>query len=332
LKGGSGSIAEPPRLKKPVPAPVSKKLLAGLGVAALVLAFGAVIYTIFFTGDGGSAQQTEPEDTDKSGTGSSKKGTGPTKDTGHNKINNTVTDDIVKIRDSHAAEGAVLVTLGDRKAYDRIEFSAPETVRFSLIAPVGSRDGVKPFYIMETKVWARLYMKGPPQTTREQPDGVGDEAPIFNITPSEATNFAKMYPDGRLPSPAQWDHAAGFHDRRGQAGPTSGGGNPRTGLSLPRPTRLPGDGADKNQFGLIDMGGNGTEWTSGVLTGQSTKLGEIQPTFGPDDLVILRGRRYNLFGPLEYKRIEYERTDTPQTQLAGKPNQFTSFRVVVPIP
>ena len=38
-----------------------------------------------------------------------------------------------------------------------------------------------------------------------------------------------------------------------------------------------------------------------------------------------------LTGPLTYKQLDYER-DAPQTQKAGTPTRFTSFRVVVPVP
>src|SRR5439155_18349497 len=45
LKGGSGTVIDRPRpLRKAPPAPASKKLLAGLGIAALVAALGGILY------------------------------------------------------------------------------------------------------------------------------------------------------------------------------------------------------------------------------------------------------------------------------------------------
>ncbi|MDB5310527.1 MAG: hypothetical protein JWO38_4729, partial [Gemmataceae bacterium] len=137
---------------------------------------------------------------------------------------------------------------------------------------------------------------------------------------------------GRLPVPDEWDHAAGFHDRRDQLAPVRPGGLTRVGLAEPAPAHGPGAAAARNQFDLIDMAGNGREWTAGVLPERGQPIRVIAgATFAPKDLVVLRGRNYTLRGPLTYDVMTYEQTE-PQTQFAGVRSPYTGFRVVLPVP
>jgi hypothetical protein len=109
------------------------------------------------------------------------------------------------------------------------------------------------------------------------------------------------------------------------------------GLKEPAPTHGPKGGDDVNQFGLRDMAGNGREWTRAVLVqrGQPPQLRRVDDShFAPGDLVVVRGRNYTHAAdrPLTYAMIKRERDADPQTQFAGKPNEYTGFRVVVPLP
>jgi formylglycine-generating enzyme required for sulfatase activity len=195
---------------------------------------------------------------------------------------------------------------------------------------------VTPFYVMESKVWARLYQRNAENlTVRAQPVGAGDDAPVMNVPARDAVDFAARVFKGRLPSPAEWDEAAGLFDIPPHPSLTQANGKPRVKILIPGPTHGENRGTDVNHNDLIDMAGNGTEWTRGVVSGE-TKPGanpmiEERAQFNPGDLVVLRGRRYTLTDPLTYERLGYEQK-VPQTQLADKPNEFTGFRVVVPLP
>jgi hypothetical protein len=81
-------------------------------------------------------------------------------------------------------------------------------------------------------------------------------------------------------------------------------------------------------FGLRDMAGNGREWTRGVF--KSAKVVGVD-TLDPTDFVILRGRNFTLEDGLTYGDLDYQQK-TPQTQFANKGNQYTSFRVMIPLP
>ena len=191
-----------------------------------------------------------------------------------------------------------------------------EKVRFRLIAP----DGGTPFYISQSKVWNGLYGKA------TQPGG--SDAPAMNATANEAASFAESF-GGRLPTPAEWDFAAGLNNRGNLDKPLQAGGKLHLGIAEPGPTH--GEGTDKsqNQFGLIDMASNGREWTSAVLPGRGQALRNVEgAAFAPDDLVVLRGRNYPLKMPLTYAQLELEGTD-PQTQFARVASPYTGFRIVL---
>jgi formylglycine-generating enzyme required for sulfatase activity len=197
-----------------------------------------------------------------------------------------------------------------------------QSVRLRLIAGGG---GTAPFYIMESKVWNGLYRAGgapPPPDS----DANGPDAPVTHITAEEAIAFAKVL-GGRLPTPAEWDHAAG---RGAVKRPTVTlvGGNPRVGRAKPQPTHGPAAGTDRNEYQLIDMAGNGREWTGELL--DSKKILGTDPV-SPTELVILRGRTFTHADGLTFDMLEYEQS-TPQTQHAGARSPYTSFRVVIPVP
>jgi serine/threonine protein kinase/formylglycine-generating enzyme required for sulfatase activity len=210
---------------------------------------------------------------------------------------------------------------------------AGEKLRFRLVHPVGS---TQPFFISESKIWNQFYdnasrEKGLELKDRGQPGG--PLAPVVNVTANEAAAFAaRIFPGGRLPEPHEWDHASGLYDRSGLAGPLVAGGTARIGLAEPAPATGDAAKTSANQFGLIDMAGNGREWTSAVLPERGKPLLAIEgPNFKEGQLVVLRGRNYTLRTPLTYEIMEYENSE-PQTQFAQARSPYTSFRVVLPVP
>jgi serine/threonine protein kinase len=205
--------------------------------------------------------------------------------------------------------------------------------RFRLIVPNGNPGSPEPFYISESKVWNGLYRKKPDPKAGPRTEPGGDDAPAVNLTANQAAAFAAAaFPGGRLPTPAEWDHAAGLYNRRNQTGPLLLNGTARIGLPEPVATRGMGADATRNQYGLFDLAGNGREWTAAALPGQGQPLKLVSGAgFEPTALVVLRGRTYTAAAPLSYTDLAAEQKE-PQTQFAGKPSPYTGFRVVLPLP
>jgi serine/threonine protein kinase len=227
---------------------------------------------------------------------------------------------------------AAEVTLNDgRKAWTWARACVgDESVSFRLVFGGGrGADAVEPFYIMESKVWNGLY-RAAGMTPPAESEANGRDAPVTGVTWEEAANFAASAFGGTLPSPQEWDYAAGFPDvanTRPQV--TRPGGRPRVMMRHPAPTYGPGAREDVSEFGLLDMAGNGREWTRGVLH-PPEKVG-VARELGPEDLVILRGRNFSLSRPLTFADLEYEQK-TPQTSFASARSPYTSFRVVLRVP
>ena len=232
---------------------------------------------------------------------------------------------------------AKVVKLADgREVFDWILVkTADKEVRFRLITPVGGPRPLAPFYIMESKVWNALYgsaINVPPESGENGPD-----APVTGITAEEAATFAwaALGKEFRLPSPEEWDHAAGLYIITDRDNVTRGGGQPRDRSKKPEPTHGPNAGSDVNEFGLIDMAGNGREFTRMIQTksGEMAREvigGSVDP-LAAADAVILRGRSFTLSSGLTFSTLKYEHT-TPQRQFATARSPYTSFRVVVPVP
>jgi serine/threonine protein kinase len=195
-----------------------------------------------------------------------------------------------------------------------VMFVNAEPVRFRLIR---STNGPAPFYISQSKIWNRLFnVKN--NKKREEPGG--EDAPALSMTAAEAMAFAESL-GGRLPTPEEWDWAAGFFDQQEQREPLKAGGAVRINSDKPGPTHGAGTDLAQNQFGLIDMAGNGREWTSGVL---EEKDGRKR--------MILRGRNFTLTTALTYAELDSERKDEPRAQFADVASPYTGFRVVLPLP
>lgn len=217
-----------------------------------------------------------------------------------------------------AAPEAKEVPLADgRRVYEWVEKKlGNQTVRFRFIAGGG---GVRPFYVMESKVWNELYRDGgsdpPPLSV-----GNGSHAPVVFLTAEEAAAFARKF-GGALPSPEQWDHAAGLFAVKDRNAVTLPPGKPLVREKQPKPTTGPDASDDWNEFRLRDMAGNGREWTSGVLPAEAD--GRISG--------IVRGRSFTMKDGLTFQHLRDEQKQ-PQTQFVEAGSPYTSFRVVLPGP
>ena len=204
-----------------------------------------------------------------------------------------------------------------------------ETVRFRLIL-AGEPAGTRPFYISERKVSNNAFAT---------PTGPGGPtAPAVGCTAAEAMASIRASfgtAGGRLPTPAEWDHATGLYDHPpGQTTVTDPAGSAVVQRKEPAPP-VPGPSGDVNCYGLFDMAGNGREWTCGVITKLDTPP-EVTPCpagpFKPDDLLVLRGRNYTLKEGLTFAQLQQEASGILlQRQLAGTASPYTGFRVVLPI-
>jgi len=340
--GGSGTVSDPPRPPLPgTPARPRRPMAAAVaGLVTLVLlgVLGTAIWALFLH-DGGERA---------GGTGDT--GSPPTKpllttkttetNSGHNTVNNgqkdPVTPAIVLPLNTVPDPKAKVVKLADgRSVYDWVVARVgPHEVRFHLIAPSGG-PRLAPFYIMESKVWNALYRDTGP--IRPESEKNGADAPVTFVTVQEAASFAaaafgKPY---RLPSPEEFDHAAGLYSVKDRDEVTRPGGQPRVRIANPEPAHGARSHADVNQFDLLDMAGNGREFTRRILTKSGEPEREvvegITPPVAATDAVILRGRNFTLSTGLTFSTLKYEQ-QTPQRQFASVRSPYTSFRVVVPLP
>ena len=316
---------------KPKPPGVPKAAIAGFFILCLV---GAIAVALFLMGGNGGATPTstaEPTKPDaEPTTPATKVGTPPTIP--------VTPDRVIAIPGSVKPEaGAALVKIvGDRWAYEWVTLAVgPETIRFRLI-PGGAPGAVKPFYIGEYKVWVGLYRAGAGGPMREtdtlKPAAAGE--PLMNVTANEAFAFArKIAPgEGALPTPTQWDHAAGLYRPPERAGIAIAGSSPIAAVARPVETRGKSPVPDSNDVDLKDMAGNGREWTNAVFAGagQPPKI-VSDGQFAAEDRVILRGRSFTLPTALSFEKLKLDQAE-PQASFAGKPSPYTGFRIAMPIP
>jgi serine/threonine protein kinase len=191
------------------------------------------------------------------------------------------------------------------------------TIRFRLIAPQ-SGPSVGPFYISETKITNKLYSGG-------------EDAPVMNVTALAAREWAQKTFGGDIPSADEWDHAVGFFDQQGQATPTLPPGRAWIDKPAPGSVKRPAAEADVTRYGLLDVAGNGREWTRTVITRNGERRDLSAAPLAGTDKLILRGRNYTLDRPLSYAILGEERTQPhAATPTVGSP--YTGFRVVLPLP
>jgi serine/threonine protein kinase len=238
--------------------------------------------------------------------------TEPTKQTQNDNTQATLT----LPRGATAVEGAKMVQLASGTAPEWIAMEHAGTrLRFRLIAGQGGAMS-EPFYISESKITNKLF-------------NGGDDTPAMNVNALRAREFAKSAFGGELPTAEEWDIAAGFYDQQGQIGPTLSPGRAWVGHATPGLVNRELNDADVNRYGLLDMAGNGREWTRTILTrtGERKTLGDAE--LSESDKLILRGRSYTLDRALTFGTLEHERTTQPQAATATVPSAYTGFRVVL---
>lgn len=261
--------------------------------AAAVLIAAIALGAVLFKGTGGGGNLVHPANTE------------------------AVSDSpVVKLAGGRAAHEFVVAQRGD------------DAVRFRLISPTGTAETlIPPFYISQSKIWNSLY-RTVDGKQRDEPGG--PDAPVMSLTANEAAEFAASF-GGRLPTPDEWDHAAGLHNPEGRI-PVRDNGIYQINRAVPAPARGQAALKTQNQNDIMDVAGNGREWTSAILPGEGQKPVPVEgPKFSIGQLVVLRGRNYTLQTPLTFDILRREQNQ-PQTQYADKPSPYTGFRVVLPLP
>lgn len=326
-KIGGRTVADSGRMPRPRlgPSP-TRVLLVAILSALLVGAIGGLLWYLF-----GSSAAPKSEPTNSTQSSAATPGGKGEDQPGHPPLVPPAPQAVVIPAGFQPASTAPIMLADGRRVYEWIvKKLGDEEVRFRLIT---APEPVRSFYVMESKVWNRLYRAGAEaaQVEGRGPFPGGDDAPAVNMTAKEAAAFAKVVFAGRLPTPTEWDHAAGIYAFPDQE-LVRPGGTPRVGIAEPAPTHVSQAGGDVNRNDLRDMNGNGREWTGAV----HAKAGDTPRRVGLDEvgdreLVVLRGRNYTLRTGLTPDMLQYEQT-TPQTQFAGVPSRYTGFRVVVDLP
>jgi serine/threonine protein kinase len=238
---------------------------------------------------------------------------------------------------------AELVQVGE-VAYPRtIERVVDGESVIALLIPQEHFDDPAPFYMMRDKVWEKLFERYARETGRKpEPDDKwrtdgGDRLPVLYLTGYEAQAFAEWLGGkghGFLPTPAQWDQAAGKNRKSGRGGPFIEGtartktqiqdasrewkpGDPpptiAVGFEMPLPVGLAT--ADISPFGCRDMSGNGEE---------RTRLPPQDPK-NPDIWIEVRGQAFKKNEPYTFKNggNDVAPFDSPEPDIG--------FRVVIEI-
>ena len=207
-------------------------------------------------------------------------------------------------------------------------------MRFRLITPTGGPP-VAPFYIMESKVWNDLFRSV--AAVQQQSEKNGPDAPVTFVTAEEAANFARtafgeMY---RLPSPDEWDHAAGLYVVRDRNEVTRPNGRPRVDFCA-GPSRLTGRRPARTLTSSISSIWLGTAASSRArfrrnrvkpLASWLPESRRRPPTPSSCAAETSRSPR-----GLTFQDIRNEHTKYTQRQFAAARSPYTSFRVVVPLP
>jgi serine/threonine protein kinase len=282
--------------KTPGPAPTQGSGLRLVVVVLLVLALAGggagIAYVVFFMG-GGSNPSSQSEQT------SSK--IKPVSTTSKPEI---VAPPVKKpLKPDRFAPAADPKDIGDEKYYERIVFGKGDgEVAFKLL-----KDGIQPFYLMETKapnaLFAAFRIEKPADEISKWKDN-GPRLPAFNVTWDEATKCAAWL-GGRLPTPEELDFALSL----GMLA------NPAVGLKNPRPVT-----EDRSGSGIFDLTGNGREWTSSTF-----KLKD-------EDFATLRGRMFTLAKPAGPEQLKDNDLRNAQVQRTKVASPFTTFRVAIDLP
>jgi formylglycine-generating enzyme required for sulfatase activity len=165
--------------------------------------------------------------------------------------------------------------------------------------------------------------------------------PVYRVSVDDAHRFAHLL-GGELPTPRQWDKAAGCFAKR-QQGPFEGpmpaiipnAWNGEFALSDKGPMAVGTATRDRSCFGCQDMASNGLEWSCYSLTLAPPNPPEERPIdFARKErvAVVVRGASYLANEPFQFDTM----AELPQDRLDkdGKPAtpHEVSFRVVLPVP
>jgi serine/threonine protein kinase len=184
-----------------------------------------------------------------------------------------------------------------------------------------------PFYIMKDKVWAGLFEAFAREHTEAVPDSrwrddrdPDPRLPVRNVTGLEAQAFAAWLGGpghGFLPTPAQWDQAAGMNLANGPPGPFREPWDPKDrteiAVGVPAPIAVRMASRDISPYGCRDMSGNGWEWT------------RPDPGASPTDDVDLRAQRFDAKEPFRFDDIKNKPACAPFDHC----DRQTGFRVVI---
>lgn len=245
-----------------------------------------------------------------------------------------------------AVKGADLVRV-DGKTYPRkIERTVAGGTRVvALLIDKQHHSDPDPFYIMENKVWEGLFAI----FARERPDEVKSyeiemreekarrkdsksskaddpRLPVRYVTAAEAQAFAEWLGGkgrGFLPTPEQWDQAAGMNLKDGRAGPFLAPWDPKSHDiavgDLREPLPVGQAARDVSAFGCRDMSGNGLEWTRPTSTDAK-------------EIVDLRAQSYTALSdkPFVFTYIDTKtHRTTESTSEITERSADTSFRIVI---
>jgi serine/threonine protein kinase len=213
-------------------------------------------------------------------------------------------------------------------------------VRFLLVWD--KKGGKRPFYIMQDKVWNGLFKvfadSNPSGLTEDWKLGgiayapkmhdVLNEnplLPVLRVRPEEAYQFARWL-CGQLPSPDQWDMAAGRFAEDGRKGPWKRNlqGDVAVGRKDKGPRGIGEAKQDVSPWGCHDMSGNGLEWTRLLRVG-----GEWTEVPPDGSEVWLRGRSYLDPEALTFKDLEAPLSQPIPADKFSLPPYEIGFRVVV---
>ena len=200
--------------------------------------------------------------------------------------------------------------------YERIRREFPGGLAVDFVGiPKGRRtEDPDTFYMMVDKASVGLFRKFIEKTkAKVHPDWndraedgtpIGDDYPVFNVHVDDAQGFAEWL-GGRLPTPAEWDKAAGLHDRDGRKGPfrrpAGAGEKPQVAVGRTAALKVGEARDDVSVFGCRDMAGNGWEWTGSAGPGDR-HVPLAHPT--ADNFVRLRGRSFQADKPLLFEEME----------------------------
>ena len=311
-----------PEPRKPVPPAKRKKTnWVGAGVAGGAVLGLVALIAFLVVGGGCTPSPTSGDDPTPSTGGTPPTHTPPTK----TPPTTAPEKDPPTPPGTRAVQGAKLIPIADGPTVPEwvTAMVNGEEMRFRLIPVVGGRS----FYIGERKVSNKAMKKDGPG---------GPNAPAVNVTAAAAVAFVDEHfsgAKGRLPTPAEWDHAAGLGLPGLLPTVTKAGGTPKVDRKDPADPDAEGK-RDLNHYDLIDMAGNGREWTCGVLEAGKPLNTTDRPDgqFKQDDILVLRGRNYTLKGGLTFADLATEAGEEPQVQFAVRASPYTGFRVVLPAP